>query len=153
MCARPTSGWPDIGHRDEEVSGTVLRVRLAARIASRKRNVQRSWPCAEPSAPIARLAEEPGLAYSTVGRIAQQAGLNRLSHLDPPVAFLRYVYPHPGDLLHLDIKRLGRFVRPGHRVTGIRGQGSRGAGWEYVHVAIDDHSRVNFACYSPARPL
>ena len=89
------------------------------------------------------------MAHSTVGRIVQQAGLNRLSHLDPAVAPRRYVYPHPGDLLHLDVKRLGRFVRPGHRVTGNRRQNSAGAGWEYVHVAIDDHSRVSFACIQP----
>ena len=95
------------------------------------------------------ISRRTGVAHSTVARIAQQAGLNRLSHLDPPVASCRYVYPHPGDLLHLDVKRLGRFVRPGHRVTGNRRKNSAGAGWEYVHVAIDDHSRVSFACIQP----
>ena len=95
------------------------------------------------------ISRRTGVAHSTVGRVAQQGGLNRLSHLDPPVAPRRYVYPHPGDLLHLDIKRLGRFVRPGHRVTGNRRRNSAGAGWEYVHVAIDDHSRVSFACIQP----
>ena len=90
-----------------------------------------------------------GVAHSTVGRIAQQAGLNRLLQLEPPVTPHRYVYPNPGDLLHLDIKKLGRFTRPGHRVTGHRHPGSAGAGWEYVHVAIDDHSRVSFACIQP----
>ena len=90
-----------------------------------------------------------GVAHSTVGRIIRQAGLNRLSHLEPPVAANRYVFPRPGDLLHLDIKRLGRFRRPGHRVTANRRLGSRGAGWEYVHIAIDDHSRVSFACIHP----
>lgn len=54
----------------------------------------------------------------------------------------RYEYPHPGGLLHLDIKKLGRFRRPGNRVTGDQQQDSRGAGWEYVHVAIADHSRI-----------
>ena len=96
------------------------------------------------------ISRRTGVAHSTVGRIVQQAGLNRLSHLDPAVAPRRYVYPHPGDLLHLDVKRLGRFVRPGHRVTGNRRQNSAGAGWEYVHVAIDDHSRVSF-CLHPTQ--
>lgn len=96
------------------------------------------------------ISRSTGVAPSTVARIVKQAGLNRLSHLDPAVAAHRYVWPHPGDLLHLDIKRLGRFVRPGHRVTGDRRHSSRGAGWEYVHVAIDDHSRASFACIQPA---
>ena len=91
-----------------------------------------------------------GVAHSTVGRIVQQAGLNRWSSLEPPVAVHRYVYPHPGDLVHLDIKRLGRFRRPGHRVTGNRRLHSPGAGWEYVHVAIDDPSRVSFADLRPS---
>ena len=91
-----------------------------------------------------------GVAHSTVGRIVQQAGLNRWSSLEPTVAVHRYVYPHPGDLVHLDIKRLGRFRRPGHRVTGNRRLHSPGAGWEYVHVAIDDPSRVGFADLRPS---
>jgi hypothetical protein len=52
-------------------------------------------------------------------------------------------------LLHFDIKKLGRFRRPGHRVTGDRCQDSPGAGWEYAHVAIDDHSRVAFSALYP----
>ena len=85
-----------------------------------------------------------GVAQSTVGRVLTRAGLNRLSLLEPARPANRYVYDHPGQLLHLDIKKLGQFNRPGHRVTGrqparVR---SKGAGWEYVHVAIDDASRV-----------
>ena len=90
-----------------------------------------------------------GVAPSTVGRIAQRAGVNRLSQLEPPPPENRYVFPHPGDLLHLDTKKLGRFVRPGHRVTGDRRQGSRGAGWEFVHVALDDTSRTSFSSIHP----
>lgn len=86
-----------------------------------------------------------GVAHSTVARLLKQAGLNRLAHLQPPAPANRYVWPRPGDLLHLDIKKLGRFVRPGHRSTGQRRGRSAGAGWEYVHIAIDDHSRVSFA--------
>ena len=90
-----------------------------------------------------------GVAPSTVGRIAQRAGVNRLSQLEPPPPPNRYVFPNPGDLLHLDTKKLGRFVRPGHRVTGDRRQGSRGAGWEFVHVALDDTSRTSFSSIHP----
>ena len=90
-----------------------------------------------------------GVAPSTVGRIAQRAGVNRLSQLEPAPPENRYVFPYPGDLLHLDTKKLGRFVRPGHRVTGDRRQGSRGAGWEFVHVALDDTSRTSFSSIHP----
>ena len=90
-----------------------------------------------------------GVAPSTVGRIAQRAGVNRLSQLEPPPAENRYVFPDPGDLLHLDTKKLGRFVRPGHQGTGDRRQGSRGAGWEFVHVALDDTSRLSFSSIHP----
>ena len=86
---------------------------------------------------------------STVGRILMRAGLNRLSELEPAKPAQRYVHDNPGDMLHLDTKKLGRFIRPGHRVTGSRQQKSRGAGWEYVHVAIDDASRVAFTTIHP----
>jgi hypothetical protein len=62
---------------------------------------------------------------------------------------LRYEYERPGDLLHLDIKKLGRFCKPGHRATNNREQASRGAGWEFVHVAIDDASRIAFTSLHP----
>lgn len=93
-----------------------------------------------------QIALELKLGHSTIARIVQRAGLNRLAALEPPRPVNRYEHAHPGDLLHLDIKKLGRFQRPGHRVTGDRTQNTSGAGWEYVHVAIDDHSRVAFSC-------
>ena len=95
------------------------------------------------------IAIELGLARSTVGRLLQRAGLNRLARLEPAAPIRRYEHPAPGDMLHLDIKRLGRFQRPGHRVTGDRQIASHGAGWEYVHIAIDDHSRVAFGSVEP----
>lgn len=82
------------------------------------------------------------MGLSTVARILRRQGLNRLAHLEPAKSVHRYEYEAPGELLHLDVKKLGRFHRPGHRVTGDRQQDSPGAGWEYVHIAIDDHSRV-----------
>ena len=84
------------------------------------------------------------MSQSTVGRVLQKLGLNRLSALEPAQPANRYQHEHPGDLIHLDIKKLGRFKPPGHRVTGSR-RLSGGTGWEYVHVAIDDASRVAFS--------
>jgi len=96
-----------------------------------------------------QIAEALGLAVSTVARRLRRAGLHRLAELEPAPPVLRYDYPTPGDLLHLDIKKLGRFWRPGHRVTGDRQQSSDGAGWEFVHVAIDDASRIAFSSLHP----
>ncbi|MDF1719739.1 MAG: IS481 family transposase [Minwuia sp.] len=91
-----------------------------------------------------RIAFETDVSPATVSRILNRAGLSRMRDLDPPTAVLRYEYSQPGAMIHLDIKKLGRFERTGHRITGDRtGQSnSRGVGWEYVHVAIDDHSRI-----------
>lgn len=91
------------------------------------------------------IARDLGMAPGTVGRLLQRAGLNRLAVLEPAAPIQRYEHDAPGDLLHLDIKKLGRFWRPGHRATGNRAMASDGAGWEFVHVAIDDHSRVAFS--------
>jgi transposase InsO family protein len=93
-----------------------------------------------------QIAAELRLSPATVSRILQRLGLNRLSSLEPAAPARRYERERPGELIHIDIKKLGRFDRPGHRVTGDR-QGCRNvqAGWEFVHVAIDDHSRVAFA--------
>ena len=90
------------------------------------------------------------VSQSTVARILIRADLNRLSHLEPAKPDNRYEHEAPGDLLHLDIKKLGRFKRPGHRVTGSRlNTPKKGPGWEYVHIAIDDHSRIAFGSIHP----
>ncbi len=84
------------------------------------------------------------LARSTVFRVLSRLGFSKLSALaevEPP---RRYEWERPGDLLHVDIKKLGRFDAVGHRFTGDRGGRSRGAGWEFVHVCIDDHSRLSY---------
>jgi transposase InsO family protein len=94
-----------------------------------------------------RIAAELGLAVSTVGVVLARLGLNRLSRLTPPEPPNRYERRRPGELVHLDIKKLGRFQRPGHRVTGRGALGSTahvGMGWECVHVAVDDYSRVAY---------
>ena len=97
-----------------------------------------------------QIALSLGLSQCTVARILVRAGLNRLSHLEPARPDNRYEHDAPGDLLHLDIKKLGRFKRPGHRVTGSRiNTPKQGPGWEYVHIAIDDHSRIAFGSIHP----
>lgn len=81
---------------------------------------------------------------STVARYAVRVGLNRLPALQPQAPIQRYEHEQPGELVHIDTKRLARFRRPGHRVHGDRRQESPGAGWEFLHVAIDDHARVAY---------
>ena len=65
--------------------------------------------------------------------------------LEPKTPIVRYEHAAPGDLLHIDIKKLARIVKPGHRITGDPRDETRGAGWEFLYVAIDDHSRIAFA--------
>ena len=92
------------------------------------------------------IAQQVGVSPATVSRVLSRAGLSRLKDIDPAEPVRRYERKHPGEMIHLDIKKLGKFNRIGHRITGDRtGQSnSRGIGWEYVHVAIDDHSRLSF---------
>ena len=86
-----------------------------------------------------------GMAVSTVCAVLARLGLNRLSRLEPPEPPNRYARRHPGELLHLDVKKLGRFSRPGKRALGQGpGRRSRKAGWEAVHVAVDDSSRLAY---------
>lgn len=94
---------------------------------------------------MARIGAQLGLSRATVGRVLKRLGLNRLAALELSEPPRRYEHEQPGDLLHLDIKKLARFRHPGHRVTGIRAKDSIGIGWEYVHVAIDDRSRIAFS--------
>lgn len=99
----------------------------------------------------AHIAARTGVSAATVSRVLRRAGLSRLRDLEPAEPVRRYVRAHPGELIHLDIKRLGKFARTGHRITGNRtGQSkSRGIGWEYVHVCIDDASRLAFTQVHP----
>lgn len=90
------------------------------------------------------IAAQLPLARSTVSAVLSRLGLGRLRYLNPPPPVRRYEWDRPGELLHLDIKKLGRIVRPSHRVTGNRRDSVDGAGWEYAHVAIDDCSRFTY---------
>jgi transposase InsO family protein len=93
------------------------------------------------------IAAETGVSPATVSRVLKRLGLNRLSALEPAEPPRRYQRARPGELIHIDIKKLGKFNRVGHRITGDRtGQSnSRGVGWEFVHVCIDDASRIGFS--------
>ena len=85
------------------------------------------------------------LSAASVSRILRRVHLSRWRELEPRPPVLRYEREHPGELLHLDIKKLGRIKGIGHRISGDRGRRNRGIGWDFVHVAIDDASRVAMA--------
>lgn len=98
---------------------------------------------------LVTIAAQLNLSRSTVARIAKAEGLNRLSKLEPVPVYRRYERAEPGELLHLDVKKLGRILKVGHRITGDRRDHSRAVGWDYLHVAIDDASRVAYAQILP----
>jgi transposase InsO family protein len=106
----------------------------------------------------AEIAEVFSMPLSTVSAVLSREGLGKRSRLAPPEPVNRYERSRPGELVHIDIKRLGRIVVPGHAITGNRRQraprtriGHPGgrllgtAGWEFVHVAVDDYSRLAYA--------
>jgi transposase InsO family protein len=106
-----------------------------------------------------QIAQAAGVSPATVSRILRRARLSRIRDLEPPEPVVRYERKTPGELIHIDIKKLGRFEQIGHRITGDRtGQSSTrghrdgknwGAGWEFVHVCIDDASRIAFSQILP----
>ncbi len=97
--------------------------------------------------PGKEIAATVGVSAATVSRTLKRLGLSKLSALEPAEPPRRYERERPGEMIHIDIKKLGKFDQIGHRITGDRkGQSnSRGVGWEYVHVCIDDASRVAFS--------
>jgi len=100
--------------------------------------------------PGKQIALETGTSRSTVSRYLRAARLSRARDLEPAEPVVRYERKSPGELIHLDIKKLGRFDKVGHRISGRGRQGvSRGIGWEFVHVCIDDASRVAFSRIFP----
>lgn len=150
-CSRQTaSKWVNRGRRGES---------LADR-SSRPRHSPNRTPVAVEEAILrARevLREGPhvigwalGIAASTVHAVLRRHGCSRLVSRPKPEEVIRYEYPEPGGLIHVDIKKLGRILKPGHRVTGDRrGQQKGKAGWQYLFVAIDDCSRLGFAAVYP----
>ena len=96
-----------------------------------------------------RIATYLGVSKATVSRVLRRAGLSRFSDLAPVDAVQRYERDAPGDLLHIDIKKLGKFSDVGHRITGDYTKRTRGLGYEYLFVAVDDHARVAFTAMRP----
>jgi transposase InsO family protein len=124
-------------HRSPAATPEVLRIAVVALRRQRLTLVQ--------------IAMQLGLSRATVARVAKRAGLNLLSKLEPAPVYRRYERAEPGELLHLDVKKLGRIVKVGHRISGDRQSSRTGPakGWEYLHVAIDDASRVAYAQLLP----
>ena len=132
-------GLNDRSSRPQCSPRTTHRLRVARVVALRRRKL--------PGFQIARAAK---LSKATVSRLLRRHGLHRLSALEPPLPVRRYERALPGELIHFDIKKLARIERPGHRITGDRQHDhTPGAGWEYLHNAIDDHSRLAFAQLHP----
>ena len=96
-----------------------------------------------------RIASEVGVSKASVSRILRRLGLSRLRALDTPIPARRYEREHPGELIHLDIKKLGRFSAVGYRITGDHSRRTRGVGWDYLHICIDDASRVAYVDIKP----
>lgn len=126
------------GLRDRRSRPKRLRCSLSQRQRERIGHLRRER---RPYREIAKLVRAP---LSTVARHVRALGLHRLEALEPKPPVQRYEHERPGELVHLDIKRLSRFWRPGHRLTGSRLMQSEGAGYQFMHVAVDDHARVAY---------
>jgi transposase InsO family protein len=96
-----------------------------------------------------RIAQATGLSRATVSRILVRLKLNKAKMLEPQAPIVRYEHPTPGDLLHIDIKKLAQIKSPGKRLTGNPQDETRGAGWEFLYVAVDDHSRMAYVAMMP----
>jgi transposase InsO family protein len=96
-----------------------------------------------------RVAQTLGMSRATVSRILRRLKLNKARHLEPPVPVVRYEHAAPGDMIHIDIKKFARIVKAGHRITGDPRDETRGAGWEFLYVAVDDHSRMAYTALYP----
>jgi transposase InsO family protein len=97
------------------------------------------------------IAQALGMARSTVGVVLRRLGLGKLAALEPKAPVVRYERSLPGEMIHLDIKKLGRFDKAGHRATGDRQAGrSKKAGWDFLHVCIDDASRLAYTEILPS---
>ena len=148
VCPRTVRKWVD-RYRREGLAGLLDR-------SSRPHRLRQPTPqaVAEEVERLRRqrwtgkqIAAETGVSPATVSRVLRRLGLNKLSALEPAEPVRRYERERPGELIHLDIKKLGRIGSVGHRITGrYPGAVNRhhGIGWEFVHVCIDDASRIAF---------
>jgi len=127
------------GLRDRSSRPRRIRRRISQRILTRVLALRRQERSAS------EIAGLVGMPRSTLARWLARRGLGRMRQLASPEPARRYQKATAGELVHLDIKKLGRIGQVGHRITGDRRSRSRGIGWEFVHVAIDDASRVAYA--------
>jgi transposase InsO family protein len=141
--AEGEAGLADRSSAPRSIPHRTPRERVAAILALRRLRMTST-----------EIAELLGMPLSTVSLVLQREGLGKLSRLEPPEPPNRYERRRPGELIHIDVKKLGRILKPGHRVTGNRrgqarthrdGKPIRLAGWEFVHIAVDDHSRLAYA--------
>jgi transposase InsO family protein len=132
-----TGGWKALEDRSSRPKRSPRRLprRTVRRIEQLRR---RRWASL-------RIAEELALAVSTVGLWLRRLGLGRLRNLEPRPVVVRYEKKRPGEMLHLDTKKLGRIKGIGHRIHGDRRRSSPGIGWEFLHVCVDDATRVAYA--------
>ena len=126
------------GLRDRTSRPHTTRSTIDAALVQRIKQLRRA------RMPMRTIASIVGRSVATISRILKRLGLSSLKALNPTLPVTRYERDAPGELLHMDTKKLGRIVRPSHRVTGNRRDSVEGAGWEFAHVAIDDHSRAGF---------
>jgi len=136
--AQGETGLRDRSSRPRRSPRTIAPSHAAAIVELRRRRLTQ-----------ARIARSVRLSRSTVGRVLARAGLSRLADLAPSEPLVRYEHAHPGDLLHIDTKKLGRIERMGHRITGDPRDNTDGAGWEFLFVAVDDHARIGFTQMKP----
>lgn len=136
--AQGEAGLRDASSRPQRSPRAIAPERALAVVELRRRRL-----------PQARIARSLGLSESTVSRVLTRAQLSRWRDLEPSEPTVRYEHRHPGDMVHLDTKKLGRIVRTGHRITGDPRDSVAGAGWEFLFVAIDDHARIAFTQMKP----
>lgn len=152
VCAKTARKWTE-RFRQAGAEGMADR-------SSRPRRLRKPTPQAaiDEIIPLRRqrftgkhIAKVAGVSAATVSRVLKRAGLSRMRDLEPAEPVKRYERRNPGEMIHIDIKKFGRFERVGHRITGDRtGQSnSRGGGWEFVHVCVDDASRIAFTQIKP----
>jgi transposase InsO family protein len=146
VCPRTGRKWADrfqqegvAGLQDRSSRPHRLRQPTAPEVIERIESLRRQ------RIPGTEIAATVGVSPATVSRVLKRLGLNKLSALEPAEPPRRYQREQPGEMIHVDIKKLGKFNQMGHRITGDRQSKSRGVGWEYVHVCIDDASRVAFS--------
>src|ERR1041385_633125 len=147
MSDRRCREWIRRADREEPLTDRSSRPLVTSAIDSEKR--AQIIELRRERRTMRQVARVAGVSLSTVARTCKSEGLSRLRSLEPPPPPVRYERETPGELLHIDTKRLGRFDRPGHRITRKRSFGAKKQGFEFVFVATDDHTRLSFARIVP----